>query len=1064
MADDILEQAADKESADRLKQINMVTSNVAKLKSEMNQKISSVETRSSKISSISSKGITKLSGEMGTIKRSIGKQGEEIKSISRQKGVKEVQSSVNSMLKSMGRSVDYLAQGVKQTTTSTARITRDTLSQYGKAISEDISVNRQNVLGMAIAKSSPIFGYFVAKFMDTEVYSQFVDKIKGKFKQAFEAVVPMFKGIFSTLGEKIKGLRYAFRKKPTTIAEKAREAKKIPKLQEGGVVTKSGKAVVHKGEVVMSIDRLLGEIDKKVEKGTDTALARKFVGGLTVMSQNMARMEQYVQRSEERKPKEKRGLIEDFINSWKKAKDVRLMRWQDRLLKATLELKVALVGTTERWRLAWHETLVQHPTFRNIIALSKGFHTAISFPMKYLFKAEGGYLSEIKRVTKGKNVFKNIANALCMMYAQWSPKIDLIAKSVSKLEGKKYKEAVRDVEGLTRFEKLKAWAKKKPEKKKKKRPIGETLLSTYASIAGLSEGDLKKAGLKTLDDILPGNLMKKAGITKEVMSKKWTAWTERTGVGPALGKVKGFAKGAIGKVKGLWKGKTPELQEGGGITRTGRILAHKGELVLSVKDLLRVIGTFSRNTAEFVKAIKPLKGLKGVFDKETLNRRWKQTQRFESMKIKLARAQTASLTGIKKWTKKTGKAVRPLIAGFNFLKRRLLGVGKTIWKMIFFGFSLVKSLLGGTIGKLAMILGTVIVGSFTKVLPFLMKSLLHPLTIGLAWGIKDAFKGARKAKEWEVSKTAGAIGGFLGGTKDRKGAWDIAKGATKGAAKGALIGAGLGMVVPLFGPPIGAAIGAIAGGVLGAIGGKNIAKGLQAMAGYIKKAVKGIWAFITYPFTMVSKAITMAKEKILKAYKEKGMLGAIKMIGKAYISLITWPLRMFNKVISRAKEWALEKLEKIPGIGRLVKWARERNKPIEDKALEAQLTAKTMQRGGIIRGAVKGRLHPNEMVVPLPPGVADTVASSILHPSELAKRQAGMDISRSRAIANPLLASDKATRDQFGKGNANIISSINSSTSSVNSSSQTVNNNMGGPGGVIPGNPYASQVILGDIS
>lgn len=102
---------------------------------------------------------------------------------------------------------------------------------------------------------------------------------------------------------------------------------------------------------------------------------------------------------------------------------------------------------------------------------------------------------------------------------------------------------------------------------------------------------------------------------------------------------------------------------------------------------------------------------------------------------------------------------------------------------------------------------------------------------GLLWAGVDAIKGTSKANEWfaeknngekanSSQKVASAIGGAIGGTDSGL------SGMVKGAGKGALIGS-------FFGP-VGTAIGAGVGGIFGAVGGKNIAKGLNAFGEGVK--------------------------------------------------------------------------------------------------------------------------------------------------------------------------------------------------------------------------------------
>jgi len=572
--DDIL-KAADREAKERLRHIDMVTSNVAKLRAEMNQKIAAVERQSAKMSAMTDRNLSKLSTDVTSIKGGMAKQNQAIKTVANQKGVKEVQSSVNSMLQMMTKSVDHLARGVKSTSSETMRVTKDAISQYGKAISEDISINKQNAVAMAMAQATPLFGYFVGKFMDTEIYGDFTNKIKQKFSDAFKAIAPMFTGIFRQLGEKMSNLRYLFGRGPkvdyseeslvamgSTAAnvrragKKAEELrtrqiqkKKVPKLQEGGVVRKTGLAKVHRGEVVMPIEELLKEIDQRMESGGDTALSRTFIGGLTVMSQEMAQIEKYVAQAQKDKPKEQRGLVGTFVDAFKKAKDPDT-KWQDRLLRAILELKTELVGTTDRWRLAWQETLIQHPTFRNLLTLTKGFHDAISFPLRYLFTARGGYMGEWRRATRSKNVFHNIVGGLGLMYTNWSPKFDLMAKSMSQLSDEAYEEATKD-KTYTKFEQLKAWVEGKEKPGGPKKSFGETLFSAYTGFMGLDRDALESAGITTFADMTPTNIMKKAGVSSDLLKQRWREGL--TGVRSEVSAVGGAARRKTEAFSGLIK-------------------------------------------------------------------------------------------------------------------------------------------------------------------------------------------------------------------------------------------------------------------------------------------------------------------------------------------------------------------------------------------------------------------------------------------------------------------------------------------------------------------------------
>ena len=679
MATDDIISAANKETQTRLNNISAVTGNVTKLRSEMDKKFRALQKNDKEITTLTNSSISKVNKDISFVKKGMAIHSNDIKSIASQKGVKEIQSSVSSMLASMSKSVGYLSQGVKKTTIESARATRDLVSQYGKAISEDISINKQNTIAMSMAKSSPLFGYFAAKFMETDVYSSFTDKIKSKFSEAANAITPLLTGMFRQGFEKIKDLRYMFSKKPKIewseeslramgdtkatvrglgekINKKQQERgkdkkRKIPHLAKGGVIKSSGLAKVHKGEVVMSIDELLKTIEGKIDKTSlaSSTMSEKLSSGLSILTESQVGLEHYVGIT---KDKQKRGLVADFVESFKKSKNVGEQTWQDRLLKATLELKVALVGTTNRMQLAWQETLIKHPTFRNAISLAKTMKLAFDAPLRFLFSAKGGYLGEIKRATRNKNVFINIVSALSLMYAKWSNKFDtLIDIGNSQLEamgGKRRKES-KD-ETFTYWEKLKSWAK--ADKPKDDRPIGQKLFSFYSKHLGLDQKQLEDAGISSFSDLLsPGKVLARAGVTKSRMREKFddeykTAQAARqTGAEAAFKlhdagvrakqKAKPYAeaasekfgeakeaaaetaRGAGAAASGMWSKlfgkKKPSLAPGGFMKKTGTILAHKGELIVPVKEVFAMIKSFADSSWQLVKAFEPLKEMKKLF-------------------------------------------------------------------------------------------------------------------------------------------------------------------------------------------------------------------------------------------------------------------------------------------------------------------------------------------------------------------------------------------------------------------------------------------------------------------
>ncbi len=631
MTDDII-KAADKETQTRLDNISAVTGNVNKLRAEMNTKLKALENKNTTITNLSSDRLAKINKDVSTMQKGMSANTSDIKAISNQKGVKEIQTNVSSMLGSMSKSVAYMADGVKKTTLASAQASRDMIGNYSKAISEDISINKQNTVAMAMAKSSPLFGYFASKFMETDVYSNFTDKIKSKFSEATKEIAPMLSGLFRQGFEKIKDLRYMFARKPKIewsedslramgdrkasirgIGEKLqkknldKEKKKIPKLAKGGIIKSSGLAKVHKGEVVMSVDELLEKMGAKVEEASEGGpkLTNKLIRGLTVLTENQATMEHYVGVSKTKK----KGIVGDFLEAYKEAKNVEDQKWQDRLLKAVLELKVSLVGTTNRMQLAWQETLVKHPMFRNAIALSKFMKAAFDAPLRFLFTSRGGYLGEIKRATRNKNVFINIVSALSLMYAKWSLKFDTMISIMNdqlvSAGGKKRKGSTDKT--TTRWDQLKSFASSK--EKTDNRSLGEKLFSMYSDSLGLSKENLKEAGIHSFKDLLsPKKAISKTGVTPDLLKKKIDAY-----MGEGISAAKGTKEKATGMYNKMRK-KPPPLATGGFIKKTGKILAHKGELILPVKEVFIMIRSFSESTLHLAKSLKPIESLKSIFE------------------------------------------------------------------------------------------------------------------------------------------------------------------------------------------------------------------------------------------------------------------------------------------------------------------------------------------------------------------------------------------------------------------------------------------------------------------
>jgi len=210
------------------------------------------------------KQLKSISGSLS----STAKQQEKIvkqirmKELSSSKEIKVVEKSVQQILGKLGYSIDILGKSSKKILTDTARTTKQTLSEYGAALSSDFNINKTNFLAMSLAKASPIFGYFVGKFMETSIFKNFSNLIKEKMGMAVTFVANKMKDLWGRGKERTKDW-WSKRKESKT------KGKELPKLASGGIVQKEGAAYIHAAEVVAPLDKLQSIIELAMKPTVD---------------------------------------------------------------------------------------------------------------------------------------------------------------------------------------------------------------------------------------------------------------------------------------------------------------------------------------------------------------------------------------------------------------------------------------------------------------------------------------------------------------------------------------------------------------------------------------------------------------------------------------------------------------------------------------------------------------------------------------------------------------------------------------------------------------------------
>ncbi|MBY9000799.1 MAG: hypothetical protein KGD64_07800 [Candidatus Heimdallarchaeota archaeon] len=306
---------------------------------------------------------------------------------------------MNSVLSSFGKTITAFTSGIQNISISTAKATKDAIGDYGKAIGQDINYNKQNMVAMALSRTTPLFGYFAAKFMETDVFKKAKDKMK-------ESIASTFKGIGSSIANIFKG------------KEKA-HSDAVPKMQRGGYVEKGGMVEVHPAEVVVPIEKILARIDDSI------SVARE-VSEITQKSQmrSLAKMSTFVSAERDKEPV---GMTKGFLRALREVQTQYEEPSNVRMLRAVLSIQDTLGATIGTWQQVWTKMLVEHPTFRQLAFTMKSLGTVFGAPFKamgVLFKQRGGYTSH---VSKSGNPFEQIGHNTGILYTGTMHRLDNIA-------------------------------------------------------------------------------------------------------------------------------------------------------------------------------------------------------------------------------------------------------------------------------------------------------------------------------------------------------------------------------------------------------------------------------------------------------------------------------------------------------------------------------------------------------------------------------------------------------------------------------------------------------------
>ena len=313
--------------------------------------------------------------------------------------IQEVQEATVGILRKMSSAMGSFAEGVTSVTAGVASSTKDAIGQYGKAISEDISYNKQSIVATALSRTTPLFGYFAAKFMETDVFQSAKERMKASIGQAFS-------GVGKTISGFVKGKE---------------KAEPIPKMQSGGYVEKGGMVEVHAGEIVAPIEKVLDKVDATVSATQDLAKITK-----RAQLNTLAKMGTFVRTNEEM---QKTGLFKGFMRAMRQVQTQYEEPANLRSLRALLAIQQTLGATIGTWPQVWQKMLLSHPTFRNIMfSLKTMGNIFINYPARIaygVFKSRGGYTGHL---SQKRNPYEQLNYNVGLLYSEGMWRLDNIAK------------------------------------------------------------------------------------------------------------------------------------------------------------------------------------------------------------------------------------------------------------------------------------------------------------------------------------------------------------------------------------------------------------------------------------------------------------------------------------------------------------------------------------------------------------------------------------------------------------------------------------------------------------
>lgn len=416
--------------------------------------------------------------------------------LSYSKGIVEVDRSTRTILKRLGYTVDEMSRSARKIMMITANTAKNTITGMGRALNEEIRLNKANTVGMALAASSPIFGYFAAKFIETGVFRDFADKIKERLTDSVSFVTRKFKSFFDTfrgkkfgevvtiIGDGIKSLlKFPFKLFGAGIRSVLEITKFVVKLPFKAIGMMFGgifkftkfimglpfKAITLGLKALLLPFKMIGGALGAVKSGfkfdfgngggNDYAVPQMATGGY-VKKGGIAKLH----AGEVVTPIGK--FYKEFTRHFKDALDVSSLPVELR------KLRVGIQGLGSNFTTSLMESLLRGKIARKLVGLY-GFFNSLHSALTFIVRPKGKYARQLPR---GFNPLQNTATILGMLYSGMMNKMDQLLRIFGgdpEDESQKAGNRIDDTIGI--------WGKVKDSKKKKSGGF-------FSGISGLFSG------------------------------------------------------------------------------------------------------------------------------------------------------------------------------------------------------------------------------------------------------------------------------------------------------------------------------------------------------------------------------------------------------------------------------------------------------------------------------------------------------------------------------------------------------------------------------------------------